>query len=110
MAGIRSNAFEFPSEIQFKAIPEIVASEERDVLCQAKSGTGKTAVYILSLLNMIMPNSDGDFVPHSCIVVVSTRELAHQVFLAFRKLSSGFKRPPLRISCYFGGSSLIDCK
>ena len=44
------------------------------------------------------------------MVIAHTRELAHQIFIAFRKLSSGFTKPQLRIACYFGGISYKDDK
>lgn len=46
-----------------------------DVLCQAKSGMGKTAVFVLSVLQQLEPE-EGKV---GCIVVCHTRELAFQV-------------------------------
>ena len=45
------------------------------LICQAKSGTGKTAVFVLAGLNTI--NTDSDNV--ECLVITNTRELAQQV-------------------------------
>jgi len=41
--------FEHPSEVQQECIPQSIVG--RDVLCQATSGMGKTAVFILSILH-----------------------------------------------------------
>ncbi|KAJ1883702.1 Suppressor of the cold-sensitive snRNP biogenesis mutant brr1-1, partial [Kickxella alabastrina] len=65
--------FEHPSEVQQETIP--AAINGNDVLCQAKSGLGKTAVFVLATLNKLTP------VPGavSAIVLCHTRELAYQI-------------------------------
>lgn len=74
----------------------------RDLLCQARSGMGKTAVFTIGVLNQLsMVN--GNYVPFNCIVVAHTRELAHQIFKDFRRFGRYFKNPDLRIACFFGG-------
>merc|ERR1711936_692168 len=45
--------FEHPSEVQHECIPQAVLG--MDVLCQAKSGMGKTAVFVLAALQQIEP-------------------------------------------------------
>lgn len=116
MAGIKYCEFSFPSEVQYKVIPEITASSRKDLLCQAKSGMGKTAVFLIAILEMIRPEEDG-YLPHQCIIVGNTRELAHQIYVQLCKLSKGFlKNPPLRIAAFFGGlpinsnKELLDSK
>ncbi|KAL6037820.1 hypothetical protein STEG23_022179 [Scotinomys teguina] len=47
--------FEHPSEVQHECIPQAILS--MDVLCQAKSGMGKTAVVVLATLQQIEPNN-----------------------------------------------------
>ena len=46
-----------------------------DILCQAKSGMGKTAVFVLSILQQLDPKP-GEV---SAIIMCHTRELAYQV-------------------------------
>ncbi len=48
---LREAGFEHPSEVQVEAIPYAV--EGNDILCQAKSGMGKTAVFVISILNQV---------------------------------------------------------
>jgi ATP-dependent RNA helicase UAP56/SUB2 len=55
-----------------------------DILCQAKSGSGKTAVFILIMLNRIT-----DPKPFSGIVMCNTRELAYQIKKEFDRFSKG---------------------
>merc|ERR1719164_349145 len=45
--------FEHPSEVQHECIPQAILG--MDVICQAKSGMGKTAVFVLSVLQQIEP-------------------------------------------------------
>lgn len=53
--GIRECGFEHPSEVQVNAIPH--ALQGQDILCQAKSGMGKTAVFVISILNQLVTNT-----------------------------------------------------
>jgi superfamily II DNA/RNA helicase len=84
---IRECGFEHPSEVQVNTIPQ--ALQGQDILCQAKSGMGKTAVFVISILNQISPEGD-NYEPHQCIVTCHTRELAHQIFKDFKRLGNSF--------------------
>jgi ATP-dependent RNA helicase UAP56/SUB2 len=65
--------FEHPSEVQHECIPQAVLG--MDVICQAKSGMGKTAVFVLATLQQLeaKPGVVG------VIVLCHTRELAFQI-------------------------------
>lgn len=67
--------FENPTPIQQKAIPAIM--ENKDVIACAQTGTGKTAAFVLPILNAICKRGGSDKV--STIVIVPTRELAIQI-------------------------------
>ena len=54
-----------------------------DVLCQAKSGMGKTAVFVLATLQQIEP-VDGQV---SVLVMCHTRELAFQISKEYERFS-----------------------
>ena len=84
---IRECGFEHPSEVQVNTIPQ--ALQGQDILCQAKSGMGKTAVFVISILNQIALEGD-NYEPHQCIVTCHTRELAHQIFKDFKRLGNFF--------------------
>ncbi|KAL6076898.1 DEAD-box ATP-dependent RNA helicase 15 [Balamuthia mandrillaris] len=80
--------FEHPSEVQNECIPQAILGT--DVLCQAKSGMGKTAVFVLATLQQLEANPQ----PISCLVLCHTRELAYQIcheFDRFRKYMPGIK-------------------
>jgi superfamily II DNA/RNA helicase len=63
---------------------------------------GKTAVFIIGVLNQLATRN-GQFIPFNCLVISHTRELAHQIFKDFLRLSRYFKNPDLKLACYFGG-------
>lgn len=80
--------FEHPSEVQHECIPQAVLGT--DVLCQAKSGMGKTAVFVLSTLQSLeekkhkATDKDGKEVGDEMntlqvMVLCHTRELAYQI-------------------------------
>lgn len=81
---LKDAGFEHPSEVQTGALPYTI--EGHDVLCQAKSGMGKTAVFVISVLNQLKPNENGDYDRQSTIVTCHTRELAHQILKDFKRL------------------------
>lgn len=47
-------ALQHPSEVQHECIPQAILGT--DVICQAKSGMGKTAVFVLSVLQQLDAN------------------------------------------------------
>lgn len=91
--------FKRPTDIQFKAIPPILAGE--DVLAIAQTGTGKTAAFAIPVLNLLQQRTRYRGVGEvKCLVMVPTRELAVQISGVFEALS---KYTPLNIFCLFGG-------
>lgn len=82
---IRECGFEHPSEVQVEAIP--LALQGQDILCQAKSGMGKTAVFVISILNQMATPAEGEaYETHQAIITCHTRELAHQIYKDFKRL------------------------
>lgn len=59
--------------VQHECIPHAILGN--DVLCQAKSGMGKTAVFVLSILQQLDPKAN----ECHAIILCHTRELAFQV-------------------------------
>jgi len=70
MKSIVDCGFEHPSEVQQECIPQSMMGI--DVLCQAKSGMGKTAVFVLTTLHQLEEQPK----PCSIMVLCHTRELA----------------------------------
>jgi len=87
---IKSNlaklGFKRPTDIQFKAIPSIMAGE--DVLAIAQTGTGKTAAFAIPVIDKIHKfKSSKRSYGIKCIVLAPTRELAQQIGEVFTKLA-----------------------
>eukprot|EP00929_Paragymnodinium_shiwhaense_P109707 TRINITY_DN761_c1_g1_i2.p1 TRINITY_DN761_c1_g1~~TRINITY_DN761_c1_g1_i2.p1 ORF type:complete len:444 (-),score=165.03 TRINITY_DN761_c1_g1_i2:159-1421(-) len=80
--------FEHPSEVQHECIPQAILGT--DILCQAKSGMGKTAVFVLACLQQLDASASEKAV--KVLVICHTRELAYQIkheFDRFAKYFSG---------------------
>lgn len=73
--------FEKPTEVQSKAIPHILNKE--DLIVMSKTGSGKTAVFGVSMLQQIDPNASE---PQG-LILTPTRELAVQVNNELRKMA-----------------------
>ncbi|KAG1379644.1 hypothetical protein G6F61_004757 [Rhizopus arrhizus] len=87
--------FEHPSEVQQECIPQSILG--MDVLCQAKSGMGKTAVFVLATLQQLEP-VNGEV---SVIVLCHTRELAFQIKNEYARFSKYL--PDIRTEVFYGG-------
>merc|ERR1712147_140246 len=86
--------FEHPSEVQHECIPQAILGG--DVLCQAKSGMGKTAVFTISVLQQL-ELEDGKV---SALIMCHTRELAYQVAHEFGRFSTHFS-PAVRVGVFY---------
>ena len=69
-----------------------------DVLCQAKSGHGKTAVFVLATLQQLEP-VNGEV---SVLVLCHTRELAFQIKNEYTRFAKYM--PDVRVSTFYGGT------
>ena len=88
--------FKRPTDIQFKAIPNILNGE--DVLAIAQTGTGKTAAFAIPIIHQIVSYGVNRGV--QAIVMVPTHELAIQITEVFDKLA---KHTNLTTLALFGG-------
>lgn len=104
LLALQEMGYHQPSQVQSQAIPRVL--QGANVICQAKAGMGKTAVFVIGILNLMTPEANNEYLPHQCIVIAHTRELAYQINKEFMKFSKYMTTPPLRIGCYFGGMSI----
>ncbi len=81
LEGLTKRGFKHPTHIQASLIP--AALRGKDVLGQAKTGTGKTAAFGLPVLQMLDPTA-----AFSALVLVPTRELAIQVAKELQELGA----------------------
>ncbi|KAE8678688.1 DEAD-box ATP-dependent RNA helicase 15 [Hibiscus syriacus] len=84
--------------MQHECIPQAILG--MDVICQAKSGMGKTAVFVLSSLQQIEP-SPGQVV---ALILCHTRELAYQICHEFERFSTYL--PDIKVAVFYGGVNI----
>jgi len=91
-----------PTPVQAAAIPHVLAG--RDVLAAAQTGTGKTAAFVLPILDRLRKHANTSFSPARhpvrCLILVPTRELAMQVD---ESVTTYGRTVPLRPAVVFGG-------
>jgi ATP-dependent RNA helicase RhlE len=96
---LAESGFLRPTDIQYKSIPPILAGE--DVLAIAQTGTGKTAAFVIPVLDIILNLRPEHYIPDiKCLVLVPTRELALQISEVFSKIG---KYTQLKTICITGG-------
>lgn len=79
-----TKGFVQPSPIQDQSIP--VALEGKDVIGIANTGTGKTAAFLIPIINTLMADRT-----QKAMVLTPTRELAQQIEVEFRSLTRGMR-------------------
>ena len=84
---LKRAGYEVPTPVQAGFIP--VALEERDVVGQAQTGTGKTAAFVIPIIELL--DVDTRSKKPQALILVPTRELAIQVSDEVEKLSHGLK-------------------
>ncbi len=96
LRNVRAMHFAEPTPIQIGTIPHALAG--RDILGSAETGTGKTAAYLLPILQKLLGAAAGH--DPRALVLVPTRELALQVAEHASQLGYGL---PLRVATIYGG-------
>jgi ATP-dependent RNA helicase RhlE len=91
--------FKRPTDIQFKAIPLILDGE--DLLAIAQTGTGKTAAFVIPVLEILFyQNKTAPFDGIKCVVMAPTHELALQITEVFKSIG---KNTGIVTLCVHGG-------
>ena len=94
-AGIEAAGFDTPTPIQQQAIPFVL--QGRDVLGLAQTGTGKTAAFMLPILQRL---TRGPLRRPRVLIIAPTRELAEQIHETTRILGG---RTKVRSAAIYGG-------
>lgn len=89
--------FEHPSEVQQNAIPFAMVGQ--DMIVQAKSGMGKTAVFVIASLQQIEVDSENNGV--DTLVLCHARELAYQIHKEYERFSKYL--PKVKAKVVYGG-------
>jgi len=96
-AGIQAMGYKTPTPIQERAIPVVL--EGRDVLGLAQTGTGKTAAFVLPILQHLTRGKPGRV---RALILAPTRELAEQIHQETRRLAH---KTHVRSTTVYGGVS-----
>lgn len=97
-ANIVAKKYSTPTPIQDKAIPHVLLGT--DVVGIANTGTGKTAAFLIPLIDKVMR------LPRErVLIVVPTRELADQIVADFYSLTGGLN---MQAVCAVGGASIVN--
>src|SRR6476646_10379697 len=95
LRGLKDLGFSRPTPIQADAIPPAI--EGRDVLACAMTGSGKTAAFLLPILNQLIDKPRGTT---RALIVTPTRELAAQILEDLTDLAV---HTPVTVAAVFGG-------
>ena len=97
-AGVAAAGYETPTPIQTRVIPQV--SDGRDVIGLAQTGTGKTAAFVLPILNRLAGRKSGCV---RALVIAPTRELVEQIHQAIETLG---RKTRIRSVTVYGGVSI----
>lgn len=100
--GILATGYTAPTEIQARAIPHAIAG--KDIIGCAQTGTGKTAAFVLPILNKIASAETKSHTIKS-LILTPTRELAQQIEDAIRQYGRFMQ---LRTLSLYGGTSITN--
>ena len=98
LQAINELGYKDPSPIQTQAIPQILAG--KDILASAQTGTGKTASFVLPLLQKLSTKPRAKNNKTRVLILTPTRELASQVHESIRQYG---RHLSLRSTVVFGG-------
>ena len=98
VAGVKTLGYHTPTPIQHQAIPKVL--EGHDVMGLAQTGTGKTAAFVLPILERLLNGPRGRV---RALVIAPTRELAEQIHEAIGLLG---QQTRLRSITVYGGVSI----
>ena len=98
VAGINAMGYTTPTPIQDQAIMPVLSG--RDIMCLAQTGTGKTAIFVLPILERLL-SKPGKGV--RALVIAPTRELAEQTHDFFHSLG---RQTRLRSITVYGGVAI----
>lgn len=98
MAGVRALGYTTPTPIQLQAIPPIMKG--RDVIGLAQTGTGKTAAFVLPILQRLLKSPRGRV---GALIISPTRELAEQTCETVDELG---QQTGLRSIAVYGGVNM----
>ncbi len=103
LAGVQAAGYTTPTPIQEQAIPQVLAG--RDVMGLAQTGTGKTAAFMLPILQRL---TQGPLRYPRVLIVAPTRELAEQIHTVTQALGRQVRARSVTIYGGVGKASQIE--
>jgi ATP-dependent RNA helicase RhlE len=102
LRAIADEGYTEPTPVQERAIPIVLSG--RDLLAAAQTGTGKTAAFVLPILELLAPTANASFSPARhpvrALILTPTRELAMQIADSVKAYG---RYVPLRSALVYGG-------
>jgi ATP-dependent RNA helicase RhlE len=98
MASVQALGYKVPTPIQLQSIPPIM--EGRDVMGLAQTGTGKTAAFVLPILQRLMQGPRGHI---RALIIAPTRELSEQTHKAIGQLG---RKAQIHSASIYGGVNI----
>ena len=98
LASIATLDYDSMTPVQARALPHLLSG--KDLIAQAKTGSGKTAAFAIGLLNKL----DAQLYSTQALVLCPTRELAEQVAAEIRRLASAI--PNIKLLTLCGGKPM----
>ncbi len=102
LLALNAEGYSEPTPIQQAAIPAVIG--KKDVLGIAKTGSGKTAGYVLPILHNLQTAAASRHREPTVLVLVPTRELADQVHQVFQTFLPALGERPTCLAVYGGVS------
>ncbi|MCK7503399.1 MAG: DEAD/DEAH box helicase [Desulfobacterales bacterium] len=100
LAGVVAAGYRKPTPIQAQSIPPIMAG--KDIMGLAQTGTGKTAAFVLPILQRLMQGQRG---PIRALIIAPTRELSEQTHESILQLG---RKTGLCSTTIYGGVSISN--
>lgn len=102
LSALEAAGYSEPTAVQRAAIPAVIA--QKDVLGIARTGSGKTAGYVLPVLHHLQNARISQYREPSVLVLVPTRELAEQVQQVFQSFIPVLPKRPVCLAVSGGVS------
>lgn len=105
LLSLEAIGYKTATEVQAKVIPEVLA--RHDVLVKAKTGSGKTAAYLLPIIQLLSPYGNKSTSPANhplqALILAPTRELTQQIG---KNLKDFLQMSDLRSTTIYGGNNI----
>ncbi|MGB0467478.1 MAG: DEAD/DEAH box helicase [Pontibacterium sp.] len=103
LTNLAHQAIETPTEIQARAIPAAILGH--DLIASSKTGSGKTLAFLIPAMHRLLKTRPLSKRDPRVLILAPTRELAKQVFLQLRQLTSGTQT---KVALVLGGENFND--